>query len=59
MGVVEEVKTVLNQDIERKDKTLDEALQLYHEFVRKRIITPRGNQLVKDEIAYKKGSNFL
>lgn len=59
MNIVEEVKMVLDRDSEKNGGNLEEALRLYHELVKKKLITPRGNRLIDDNVVYKKGSNFM
>lgn len=60
MNITEEVKVVIaeNRYIKNDDNNLEYALEIYHELVEKKIIVPRGNQLMPNNIAYIQRSNF-
>lgn len=60
MGIDKQVIEIIESGFETfcDNNNLEEALAIYHEWVEKKIIIPRGNQLIPEDISYRSSRNF-
>ena len=58
--IADEVMEALEnyRSVTKSDAKLEEALEMYHELIKNKVIAPRENQLLGDSVLYQK-SNFF